>query len=110
MSLNGREFGRLTVSLSRHRLAADDWNGLGRGQHGAGGWSNGRLGRLQVYAFNVAAIADTLLEATGISMVGDGGDRRQDIKRVAAKAPGGGRGQTVVQKFESWIDRFPSSP
>lgn len=112
MSLNGREFWQLAGVIGRRSLAADDWNGHGhgRGRHGAGGWSNGRLGRLQVYAFNVAAIADTLLEATGISMVGDGGDRRQDIKRVAAKAPGGGRGQTVVQKFESWIDRFPSSP
>ena len=96
MSLNGREFGRLTVGICRRSLAADDWNGLGRGRHGAGGWSNGRLGRLQVHAFNVAAIPDTLLKATGISMVGDGGDRRQDIERVAVKALGGGRGQTAV--------------
>jgi hypothetical protein len=65
---------------------------------------------LRVYAFNLAAIPDTLLEATGLSTVGDAGDRRQDIERVAAKALGGGRGQTAAQKIESWIDRFPSSP
>ena len=58
MSLNGHEISQLTVGIGRRRLGADGWDGLGRGQYGAGGvlqWAAGAFAWLMRLSFQLQA-------------------------------------------------------
>ena len=66
--MNSREICRLTVGICRRRLVADGWDGLGRGQYGAGvGGLMGGWGVCGYYAQAKLLKAFPNLEAPGLA-------------------------------------------